>query len=201
MFNLIRRDVILQKRQLLIFIPFILFFIIMESHPALTFLVASIFIPFNTLAYDEKTETNKLLNSLPYTRTEIMTARYVGAIVYMILSIALTSLLLFLFNKPFTLPDIAIGNSLFLLFVAITFPLYQLIKPGYTTTVVIILFVVSAGLAGPFVSLINKYLPAITEFIMNTPESQLYTGVVLVVIIIYTISWAFSTFIYSRKVF
>ena len=65
MFNLIRRDVIIQKRQLLIFIPFILIFIISDKHPALIFLVASIIIPYNTYTHDEKAETNILLNSLP----------------------------------------------------------------------------------------------------------------------------------------
>lgn len=78
MFHLIKRDVILQKKQLLIFIPFILFFIFMDVHPVLTFLVASVFIPFNTYAYDEKAETNILLNSLPYTRKEIIASRYLG---------------------------------------------------------------------------------------------------------------------------
>ena len=87
MFNLIRRDVILQKKQLLFFIPVILVFIIAGAPPILTFLVASIFIPFNTYAYDEKVETNILLNSLPYTRKEIIASRYLGAIVYMILAI------------------------------------------------------------------------------------------------------------------
>lgn len=91
MFHLIKRDVILQKKQLLIFIPFILFFIFMDVHPVLTFLVASVFIPFNTYAYDEKAETNILLNSLPYTRKEIIASRYLGAIFYMSIAIVLTS--------------------------------------------------------------------------------------------------------------
>lgn len=54
MFNLIRRDAILQKRQLLVFIPFIVFFIVMNIDSVFIFLVASIFIPFNAYAYDEK---------------------------------------------------------------------------------------------------------------------------------------------------
>jgi|SRR5699024_5054347 len=130
-----------------------------------------------------------------------MTARYVGAIVYMILSIELTSLLLFIFNKPFTLVDIAIGNGLFLGFAGVTIRLYQIIKPGYISMVLVILFVVSTWFIGPAVSFVNNYLPVVTEFIMNTPESLLYTGGALAAIIIYAISWAFSTFIYQRKVF
>ena len=65
MLNLIKRDVILQKRQLLLFIPFILVFILLGAPPVLIFLVASIFIPFNTNAIDEKHETKILLKYLP----------------------------------------------------------------------------------------------------------------------------------------
>jgi len=97
--NLIRRDLILQKNQLLIFIPFILVFVITDSPPILTILVASIFIPFNALGFDEKVESHILLNSLPYTRKEIIASRYIGALIYMIFSIGAVSFLLFIFDK------------------------------------------------------------------------------------------------------
>lgn len=58
-----------------------------------------------------KAETKILLNSLPYTRQEIIAARYIGAIVYMILTIGLTSVALFAFNKSFILTDIAIATA------------------------------------------------------------------------------------------
>ncbi|MEB6551300.1 ABC-2 transporter permease [Heyndrickxia sporothermodurans] len=201
MFNLIRRDVILQKRQLLIFIPFILFFIIMDVHPALTFLVASIFIPFNTYAYDEKVETNILLNSLPYTRTEIIASRYVGAIVYMVLSIGVTSLALFVFNKPFAMTDIAIGGGFFLVFAAFTFPLFYIFKPGYITTVVIISFLLLVGIGPPVVRLLAKHFTAITDFILNLSISSLYTGAAVVIMTLYAVSWVVTNIIYQRKAF
>jgi ABC-2 type transport system permease protein len=201
MFNLIRRDVILQKKQLLLFIPFILFFIIMGKHPALTFLVASIFIPFNTYAYDEKAETNILLNSLPYTRKEIIASRYFGAIVYMILSIGITSLLLFVFNKTFTITDIAIGSGLFLLFAALTFPLFYILKPGYISVVVIIVFLVLAAIGPPIVLFLVEHLPAITDFIVHLSVPVVYTGATLIILAAYVISWGITTVIYQRKAF
>ncbi len=201
MFNLIRRDVILQKRHLLIFIPFILFFIIMGIPPVVTFLVASIFIPFNTFAYDEKAETNILLNSLPYTRTEIIASRYLGALVYMVLSIGVTSLVLIVFNKTFTMTDIAIGAGLFLLFAAFTFPLFHIFKPGYITTVVIIGFVFLIVIARPVGTLIAEHSTAITDFITNLSNQVLYTGATLVIIVAYAISWGVTTTIYQRKAF
>ncbi|MGE7624844.1 ABC-2 transporter permease [Viridibacillus sp. NPDC096237] len=201
MFNLIRRDVILQKRHLLIFIPFILFFIIMDKQPTLTFLVASIFIPFNTYAYDEKVETNILLNSLPYTRMEIIASRYIGAIVYMILSIGVTSLALFIFNKPFTMTDIAIAIILFLLFVSFTFPLFYIFKPGYITMVILISFILLAAIGPTIVLFLAEHLTAITDFITNLSIPTVYTGATLIIVVVYVISWGVTAFIYQRKSF
>src|SRR5690606_12606259 len=134
-----------------------LVFVIMGASPVLVFLVASVFIPFNTYAYDEKAETNILLNSLPYTRIEIIASRYLGAIFYMLLSIGVTSLALFIFNKPFTLTDIAIGSGLFLLFAAFTFPLFQIFKPGYITTVILISFILLSWAAQPIAQFITEH--------------------------------------------
>lgn len=201
MLNLIKRDVILQKRQLLFYIPFIVFFILMGAPPVLIFLVASIFIPFNTYAYDEKVETNILLNSLPYTRTEIIASRYLGAIAYMILSIGVTSLALLAFNKHFTMADIAIGSGLFLLFAALTFPLFQIFKQGYITTVILISFILLTWISRPIALYMNEHLTAIIDFVDNTSVTVLYTGATLFIMLIYIISLGITHSIYQRKAF
>ncbi|MGE7948319.1 ABC-2 transporter permease [Lysinibacillus sp. NPDC093688] len=194
MLNLIRRDVILQKKYLVVFIPFILVFVIFDTSPVLVFLVASIYIPFNTCAYDEKAETNILLNSLPYTRKEIISSRYIGAIVYMFLTIVVTSLTLFVFNKPFTITDIVISSGLFLLFVAFTFPLFQIFKSNYLTLVVLIGFIILTKVTEPIV-------PFISDFIVNIPLQILYMSALITIITIYAISWGITTAIYQRKIF
>ncbi|WP_067838165.1 ABC-2 transporter permease [Amphibacillus sediminis] len=201
MFNLIRRDLILQKWQLLIFIPIIMFFIIMDKHPALIFLVASILIPFNAYAYDEKAETNILLNSLPYTRVEIIASRYLGAIVYMGLAIGVTCLALVTFNKPFTMSDMAIGGGLFLWFASFTFPLFYIFKSGYISTVVLIGFLILAGVGPSVFMFIAENLPVINDFIVSLSVPTLYTGVAVLTLIIYSVSWGVTTIIYQRKVF
>lgn len=201
MFHLIKRDVILQKKQLLIFIPFILFFIFMDVHPVLTFLVASVFIPFNTYAYDEKAETNILLNSLPYTRNEIIASRYLGAVFYMVIAIGLTSVALFSFGKLFSMTDIALGSGLFLLFAAFTFPLFYILKPGYISTAVIIVFIILSGIGPPIMAYLAEHFSVITDFVMNVSIPILYTGSAVLIMLIYLMSWGLSTAIYQRKVF
>ncbi|TCJ01709.1 ABC-2 transporter permease [Cytobacillus praedii] len=201
MFNLIRRDVILQKRMLLTYIPFILFFIFMDKHPALIFLVVSIFIPFNTYFYDEKAETNILLNSLPYTRKEIIASRYLGAIIYMGLSVVITSIALFVFNKPFTVTDLAIGSGLFLLFAAVTFPLFYIFKSRHISSVVMISFLILAAVGPHIVSFLAKHLTTITDFIARLSIPALYTGAAVIIVILYAASWGVTTVIYQRKAF
>ncbi len=200
MFNLIRRDVIIQKKHLIGFIPFVLFFIIMNAHPALTFLVASVFIPFNTFDYDKKAETNILLNSLPYTRLEIIAARYIGAIVYMVLAISLTSVALFIFNKSFTLIDIAIGGSLFLIFVALAFPMFYIFK-GNITMIIILSFILLVGIVPPAVYYLAEQFPAITNFILSLSNSTLYISTTIIIAILYAVSWIATSLIYQRTAF
>src|SRR5699024_1092736 len=201
MFNLIRRDVILQKKLLLTYIPFIALFIITDSHPALTFLVASIFIPFNSFYYDEKAETSILLNSLPYTRKEIIASRYLGAIIYMVLSIGVTSLALFVSNKSFTITDVAIAGGLFLIFAAFTFPLFYIFKSDHIFSVVLISFILLAGIGPPIVMFLAEHLTVITDFIVSLSVPALYTGTAVVVMGLYVISWGITTIIYQRKAF
>src|SRR5699024_12449735 len=79
------------------------------------------------------------------TRKEIIAARYIGAVVYMILAVGFTSLALFLFDKSFSLTDIAIGSVLFLLFVALAFPLFYIFE-GNITLIIMISFILLVGL-------------------------------------------------------
>lgn len=201
MVNLVRRDLILQKSQLLIFIPFILLFVLTNLPPILTILVASIFIPFNALGYDEKVESHILLNSLPYTRKEIIASRYIGAVIYMVLSIGIVSFLLFIFNKPFSFTHIVVGSGLFLTFVAITFPLYHIFKPGNITIFILIGFLLFTWLAGPIVGFISRTFPAFVQFVTNLSVSTLYIVSTVIVLFLFVTSWFITMSIYERKAF
>ena len=201
MFNLIKRDAIIQKNQLLVFIPFILFFVFMNTNPTLIFLVASIFIPFNAYAYDEKAETNILLNSLPYTRKEIIAARYIGALVYMLISVALTSIALFIFNKPFTFSQIGMGVSIFVLFSAITFPIFYIFKQGHISIFIMMSFLLLATVGPTIAHFLFRNLPVINQFTSQISTPIIYISVLFIVLVAYLSSWLATTYIYQRKSF
>lgn len=184
---------------MLIFIPFILFFIIMDTTTTLTVLVASLFIPFNAFYYDEKAETNILLNSLPYTRKEIVASRYLGAVVYMVLAVGFTSLLLFVFNQSFSLDEIAIGSGMFLFFAALTFPIFYIFKPGYLMVVVFISFFTFLFIMENAIPYILENYTALAEYVMDLSTLEQYLVGSLTVMSFYMASWLASTIIYQRK--
>lgn len=202
MFNLIRRDFIIQKRQLLMYVLLILFFVLLGRHdPAFIFLLASIVMPINTIAYDEKPETNILMNSLPYTRNEIIASRFLGTIVFIILATGVTSVLMYVFNRPFSITDITISSSLALLLLSLYLPMSYIIKPGYSSPFALISFLVLAGIVPPMVSYLGERLTSVTEFLLNLPMPIFYISALLLGIAIYGTSWSITTFIYRRKVF
>ncbi|GGP13037.1 ABC-2 transporter permease [Oceanobacillus neutriphilus] len=203
MANLIRRDLIIQKYQLYLFIPFILFFIFAGSHMSafFIFVFAGFFIPINAYSYDEKVETNILLNSLPYTRTQIIASRYIGAIFYMAVSIVITTALFYVFNRPFTWADIAIGAGITLTLFSFSFPLFYLLKPGNIGTAVTIGFILFVVLSGPTVMFFEEYLTPVVDFLMNVSSFAIYLSGAGIITALYAISWIISQIIYQRKTF
>ena len=201
MYHLIKLDLLVQKRQLFIFIPIILLFILMDKHPALIFLVASMIIPFNALTYDDKAETNILLNSLPYTRAEIIASRYLGGLIYMLVAIGVTSAALILLNRPFSIEDVAIGSGIFLLFAAFAFPLFYVFKSGYISTVVFICFLLMVLFGPSALSLVAEHLTAITDFMNRFSPPALYAGAAVVIMTLYALSWKVTTILYQRRAF
>ncbi|PGS06107.1 ABC-2 transporter permease [Bacillus pseudomycoides] len=197
MLNLIKRDLILQKKQLIFYLGCIIFFIVTNSHPILTFTIASILIPFSTHAYDAKTETNILLNSLPYTRKEIVASRYIGAIVYMLLAIAVTSAMLIIFQKSFIVEHIVMGNALFLLFAAFTFPLFYQFKQEH-----LILFIIASFLGlTALVKFLATEFSTVIDAIFSYAIPVLYSIATAIIVCVYIVSWGVSLIIYQRKVF
>lgn len=203
MFNLIKKDFFIQKTQIGFLVPIIMIFalFIKNMHPSFIFLMAGVFIPLNAYIFDQQTKSNILLNSLPYTRKEIVAARYLGAIVYMILSIILAGVILYVFQFDYTMRDVAIGAGLFCLIAAFAFPLFYFLKAEYIFLAAFIGFIALTIILPPVFRFLAEHLTSITDFITSLSTSTLYLSGAAIAIGLYLISWVVSQFIYQRKVF
>lgn len=201
MLNLIKRDAIIQKKQLYVFIPFMLFFIIMQVPPILTFLVVSIYIPMNAYAYDEKAETNILLNSLPYTRKQIIAARYIGSIFYITISVLIAAGFLTLMQQPFEWREVGIGVTSSILFTSFAFPMYYIFKRGYVSLGIMIVFFLLVAFVPMILPKISTQLTAMIDFVNGLSLSIVYGGVAGITLVVYLLSWLVTFLIYDRKSF
>ena len=85
MLNLIRKDIVLQKGTLLILLPVLFLYLLVGKSDIWVGVIFCIAIIMQSFALDEKSSTNLFLNSLPYTRKEIVSSKYIAAIAFTLL--------------------------------------------------------------------------------------------------------------------
>ncbi|GEM_PF-5398143 len=81
MLNLLKKDLLLQKRVSMIYLVFIIFFLASSPFDEATLLMAVLvvtyIVTFNSIGLEEKSEAGVLLNSLPLKRSTIVLSKYV----------------------------------------------------------------------------------------------------------------------------
>lgn len=213
MYNLLLKDILIQKKTIgiTILISIVYTFMLKNNISVLftmyVFMFSYIFI-FTACSYDDKSE--KMMNSLPVKRIDIVLSKYASIFLFLIISFAIFIFVVLILKITglihtgsfITLKKILEASFGVILLSSIYFPIY--FKFGYSKTKYInvgifalIFFVVS------FLSQkAGKY--NIDGFIQNLnsmPEWGLYTGVILIAFIILLISFVISYFAYKNREF
>lgn len=202
MLHLIRKDIFLQKNILIVLIPLLIVYLIMEISNIWLGIIFCIAVIMQSFSTDEKTSAQTLLNSLPYTRKEIVSAKYLGALVF----IFLTLLILFLGNllihkEIIPLKELLFVASFVLLFISFVFPISYMFKSQYMFIVVAVLFVVYLVIVNTFIPNFNDIVREMTNKILSLDNLKLYVVVGVFLGFLYLTSWIISIFIYKRKEF
>ncbi|PFC56290.1 permease, partial [Bacillus thuringiensis] len=87
MLNLIKKDLILQKAFLPAYLLFLVAYLWAGMDVAYVLIICSAVFVINTHQSDAKDNANILVNSLPYTRKEIISSRYIGTLLFTIVTI------------------------------------------------------------------------------------------------------------------
>lgn len=102
MLNLIFKDMIVQKRNLLFMLLYLIictFAFKSMSGGAILYVVTLTYIFFfitGSYSYDEKNKSHLMISSLPITRTEIIISKYISIVVYNIISLCTVTLFILL---------------------------------------------------------------------------------------------------------
>ena len=145
MFNLVLKDILIQKKYLLFSIVYFFFFTFMfKDHPSVLFGTVPIMISYMLLigacGFDDKNKSEIMLNSLPINRVTLVIAKYLSVCVFIFIGVfltfAFTTILNFSgvihFDRLINLTDILTDIIGTLFFGSLYFPIH--FKFGYQKT-------------------------------------------------------------------
>ncbi|WP_340084208.1 ABC-2 transporter permease [Siminovitchia sp. FSL H7-0308] len=204
MLDLIKKDVRIQKNYFIFYLALIGFFV-WENIPNATIVVAmSLAFIMNTLYYDMKDQVNILLNSLPYTRKEIVSSKYVGTVLYttgVVLLVYMGHLLINGNISAFSLENILVGFGLVMLITSFSIPCSYIFKPQHVLMggmILMAIYLLTFKLISEF---FQESFRTFINWLMKTPDVQLYLMGGIFVLILFGLSWLLSIRIYERKAF
>ena len=192
----------MHKYMLLIMLLGIVALMFVDSSVMLNGIVFTFAIIMHIFSADETKPIQMLLSSLPYTRREIVSSKYIGAIVYLLLVISVIVITNYLINQQ--LPDwkaFLIVTGLVMLLVSLIFPFSYKYSSKYLQFVAIGLFILYLFVLKFVVPNLHDQIRMITARILQFSDTQIVAGIGVVICILYLGSWILSVKIYGKKVF
>ena len=222
MFNLIIKDIMIQKKMILYtllyatFAP-IVFFSMGPGGLGLYVLppmaTTYMFISF-AVKYDEKNNSEVILNSLPLKREDIVISKYISIFVFGAVGLVYSILIGFIgkatglpiFDSTISLLHIVLVLTSVCIFSSIFFPVYfkfGYIKMNFFNVILIMLIVFIPSLAIEYAGSNpnNILVEKITYFINNTSSLTQNSLVLIIALILFLISLMISIRIYNNKEF
>lgn len=204
MVNLILKDIIIQKNTIIIYIATIILYLLADVSPIFLGVLYSVVFIMTTFSADEKDNANILLNSLPYTRKEVVSSKYMGALIFTSVIIFIIYLGDFFLNgkgELFLWKEILLIMGLVMVTISFILPISYKFKSKY-------LLMILVALGGIYLVTVTILLPNLHDilrgFVQNfltLQETQMYFVAILTTVILYIGSWLLSIRIYERKAF
>lgn len=201
MLQLVKKDFYIHKMMWLLSILVMGIYTFLVASPLFIGIIFCITMTNQLFAIDEKKESHLLLNSLPFTRKDIVSSKYITALLYIVSIIATISVLNVLLNQK--LPNHAqllMLAIVSLAVVAIFYPFSYRFGTKYFNFLfmgIIAIYFLSAQL---FIPNINDQIRYISSQLLTENYIMLYMYLLFATIVLYALSWMLSIRIYSKKV-
>ena len=203
---------IIQKITLMLLMPVLLVYLMMDTSSIWLGFLFSIVIIMTAFTADEKPSINNFLNSLPYTRKEIVSSKYIGALIFTFIIVFALFIGNFIVHREiFDWKELLIIVGLVLLFVSFYFPFSYKFKSQYFLNGTLIIgaaaLVVSQFILPKIIPTLDdtmnlgEKLESLIQKLFSLQDMQLYGLITIVIIVLYVGSWLLSIRIYSKKVF
>lgn len=204
MFNLILKDILIQKKIIIVYVATLLLYLLLNISPVFIGFIYSIVFIMNAYSYDEKDNINILLNSLPYTRKEIVSSKYIGALIFTSLFVIVIFVGDLVVNGNaalFSWKETLLIFGLVMVTTAFILPFSYKFKSQYLLIASSVLFGLYILAISSFFRNLNDRLRELIQEFMTLQEIQFYFLAIVIILILYIASWLLSIRIYERKVF
>ena len=202
MVNLLIKDFFIHKIMLLCMLAGIFLYMLLDVSVMLVGILFTLAIVMHIFTSDEKKSIQMLLSSLPYTRREIVSSRYLSAIIYALLVIGAVAISDYAVNQQ--IPDwkqfLFVAGVAMLAF-SFYFPFSYRFASKYLLIALIGTFLIYLFLMRFLVPNLNDLTRSMTTKILELHDMQLWLGAGALLIILYLLSWKISVRIYEKKVF
>ncbi|QED48771.1 ABC-2 transporter permease [Cytobacillus dafuensis] len=209
MYSLILKDYLMLKRMILLITCVIAFFHILQNPPTLAISMAGIFFISSVGSFEDRSNSHIMLNSLPLNRKNIISSKYVGALIFgvfaVMMSVIFQAVFYFVFHiydHPFPeVKHLFIGMLCILLFTSIYFPILYKFGEKYTRIVTMFLVIAIIAFGQIMMYLLKDQVLEIQQFLSQFTVNQLIFAGGLIIAIIYLVSWFCTIKIYEAKDF
>ena len=208
MASMLHKEFIVLRTFILVYLAAAVLFItqVMEVNgpPAFMSLLAFIF-TISTTAHEDKNNSHILLNSLPVSRKEIVTAKYMFHIVFGIVLVGIALIIRAAFGEwssETALWQTAISVTVIVWFVSVFFPMYFWLGPRFVQIGMIVFFIMMFAVVPTVYNLGVKHnFWGIPDVVESFSDTLLFAILTAVTVIFLTVSWLISVWLYERKQF
>lgn len=214
MFNLVLKDILIQKKYLLFSIVYFFFFTFMfKAHPSVLFGTVPIMISYMLLigacGFDDKNKSEIMLNSLPINRVTLVISKYISVCVFIFIGVFLTFMFTTIlnssgvihFDRLITSTDILVDVVGTLFFGSLYFPIH--FKFGYQKTRYLLVVIFCLVFAAPsiWVKTVLKGgpTPNFIVYLNSQPNWIITSFIIIITCIVFLISLLFSIKCYVNK--
>lgn len=202
MLQLVKKDFLIHKNILLAMLAGMIIYMVMDVPPIFLGLIFAFTMTMQIFSSDEKRNAQVLLCSLPLTRKEIVSSKYIAAFIYIVIitSILIAGSFIIHQEQPNWIHiGLVVIASLFV--VAFMYPFSY----KFTSKYLLFTFIFGFGLyllaIKLFILNINDLLRAFISKLTALMEVQVMVVALITVSVIYCASWLLSIKIYGKKVF
>ncbi|MFU8692419.1 ABC-2 transporter permease [Rossellomorea sp. FS2] len=202
MLQLIRKDFMLHRNILVILLGVLIIYLVLGAPPIWVGLVFILVLSMSTFGNDEKTTINLFLNSLPFTRKEIVSSKYISVLIY---TVAITILLflgsLLIHGRIMEWQGIVFMTMLSLLSLSFMLPFAYRFASKYLMIASLVLFAAYFAVVNVFIPNLNDIIRESVGTLVSLESTAPYLIVCVAVLAIFALSWVLSIRIYEKKVF